>query len=355
MVGLMLFYQHLIEFIQNLEDLLVNTINHHIQNVILKEVVLNVIPITLIDAQYIIILFHILLKLKAAYHTNSLVLAVLYSARLINHLTNNGVLTLMILRIARLVKMVWCLVCLLAMMVIFRLQIQKHVLKLAKLDFMEILNTILDQEEQSVGTCQQKSSESYEDTIYVGSIGRLNTRDNSLIDGSINNYFNSIQDAIKKAYELGAPYQSAQITILLLDGTHAMVRYYPLDFYMPTNLDQFSKTTKIILQPANPDQQLTINYKLRDTFHFIVGAGLTIKNLIFDAIDSSIDMDTDINQQIYCSSNPSKQCCYIDSNGQLGGQPSCKFIKEPYLFYIFIVLVLSYALLLKEQTSLISI
>ncbi|CDW89057.1 UNKNOWN [Stylonychia lemnae] len=147
----------------------------------------------------------------------------------------------------------------------------------------------LNNREQSVGTCLQKSLESYEDTIYVGSVGRLNSRDSSLIDGTINNYFNSIQDAIKKAYELGAPYQSAQITILLLDGSHAMI---------------------------------TINYKLRDTFHFLVGAGLTIKNLIFDAIDSSLDLETDINQSIFCAQNPSQQCCYIDSNGNLAGQPS---------------------------------
>ena len=39
---------------------------------------------------------------------------------------------------------------------------------------------------------------------------------------------------------------------------------------------------------------MTVLYKLRDTWSFIVGGGLTINNVIFDAIDSSIDFFDDI-------------------------------------------------------------
>lgn len=48
---------------------------------------------------------------------------------------------------------------------------------------------------------------------------------------------NSIQDAISRAYEIGAPYSSGTITIKLLPGLHAMVRYQTVDYYMPTKYD----------------------------------------------------------------------------------------------------------------------
>ena len=39
---------------------------------------------------------------------------------------------------------------------------------------------------------------------------------------------------------------------------------------------------------------VTINYKAADKFRFLVGAGLTLKNLIFNAIDSVIHPDLDV-------------------------------------------------------------
>ncbi|CDW75588.1 UNKNOWN [Stylonychia lemnae] len=182
----------------------------------------------------------------------------------------------------------------------------------------------LTDSKQQVGQCISKNSDSLTAEIFVGSPGIQNNRPSDEIDGTINNYFNSIQDAIKKAYELGAPYSSAEITISLLFGVHAMVRYNPEDLYMPKMLDQYSRTTKIILQPADDDLQLTIYYKLRDSFHFLVGAGLTIRNLIFEAIDSILDLELDYSSNSKCAQNQFINCCFFDDNGNLAGQPACR-------------------------------
>lgn len=44
-------------------------------------------------------------------------------------------------------------------------------------------------------------------------------------------------DALTKAYELGAPYSTASITILLKSGTHYMLRS-TYGYYMPTKSDK---------------------------------------------------------------------------------------------------------------------
>lgn len=109
---------------------------------------------------------------------------------------------------------------------------------------------------------------------------------------------NSIQEAIARAYEIGAPYSSAVISIYLLPGTHFMSRQYPTDFYMPQKYDQNSQTTKIILDAYDSWTEMVVNYKLRDSFKFYVGAGLTIHNIRFNAIDSSLDLVTDISSGV---------------------------------------------------------
>ena len=50
------------------------------------------------------------------------------------------------------------------------------------------------------------------------------TNDVQSITGTLANPFDSIYDAIIKAYELGAPYIKATVTIKLLEGTHSMLR-----------------------------------------------------------------------------------------------------------------------------------
>ena len=52
----------------------------------------------------------------------------------------------------------------------------------------------------------------------------------------------------------------------------------------------------------------SVFYKLRDTFVFNVGAGLTIRNVIFDATDSSIkNYGDDLN----CTNANDKLCCQL--------------------------------------------
>lgn len=97
------------------------------------------------------------------------------------------------------------------------------------------------------------------------------------------NAFFSLDDAIAKAYELGAPYNSATINIYLVDGTGGSKGIHYLRpitnserKYIPANYDN-TQTTKIIISPnAGSTNPPTIIYKMRDKFTFPVGAGLTI-------------------------------------------------------------------------------
>lgn len=80
---------------------------------------------------------------------------------------------------------------------------------------------------------------------------------NSFVEqGHSYNLLQTIQDAIAYAYALGAPYTSASITILLRDTTtatpfHSMVRYNPVDFYIPQVYDSWSQTTKITIDTVS--------------------------------------------------------------------------------------------------------
>ena len=42
---------------------------------------------------------------------------------------------------------------------------------------------------------------------------------------------------------------------------------------------------------------------MRDSYNFLVGGGLTLRNLNFDAIDSSLDIETDLANDGACMSN----------------------------------------------------
>lgn len=79
-----------------------------------------------------------------------------------------------------------------------------------------------------------------------------------------------------------------------------MARAFPQNFYTPLAYDDWSQHIFITLNTESNALQ-TVLYKLRDTFKFKVGAGLTIKNIIFDATDSSIDLATDFSIQLNCS------------------------------------------------------
>ena len=82
-------------------------------------------------------------------------------------------------------------------------------------------------------------------------------------------------------------------------------------------MDSFDSSTEIV-----------VNYKLRDSFKFHVGAGLTIKSIRFNAIDSSLDLVSDISNNFnYARKTNANQCTF--SNGVLGGGGSCTFRTQP--------------------------
>lgn len=61
-------------------------------------------------------------------------------------------------------------------------------------------------------------------------------------------------------------------------------------YYLPTASDKYHQSTKIIIE-SNDGSLITINYKAADKFRFLVGAGLTLRNIVFEAIDSVINPD----------------------------------------------------------------
>ena len=57
--------------------------------------------------------------------------------------------------------------------------------------------------------------------------------------GTIDDPYDNLMDAIKRAFEIAAPYKSASIQILLFPGIHYLVRGYQ-PFYLPINIDEKS-------------------------------------------------------------------------------------------------------------------
>jgi hypothetical protein len=88
-------------------------------------------------------------------------------------------------------------------------------------------------------------------------------------------------NALTRAYELGAPYVSSTVRILVMKPSgseyHVLRPYKPAEFpYIPSAYDD-SQSTKIIIEPNTGAGVQTIYYKHRDKFQFKVGAGLTIR------------------------------------------------------------------------------
>lgn len=63
---------------------------------------------------------------------------------------------------------------------------------------------------------------------------------------------------------------------------------------------------------------VTVNYKMADKFRFYVGAGLTMNNLAFNAIDSLILPSYDVSSCLTTSG----LCCTV-SGSSLSGSASC--------------------------------
>lgn len=105
---------------------------------------------------------------------------------------------------------------------------------------------------------------------------------------------NTIEDAIERAMEMTASYEGGEITIVLKQGVHSMLRD-TRDFYIASNVDKWTKNLKMTIKSEFSSQKSTVLFKKRDTFKFKVGAGLTIENVIFDAVDSVIVPEVDTN------------------------------------------------------------
>ena len=102
------------------------------------------------------------------------------------------------------------------------------------------------------GVCTLKSSVSSPSyTLYVNNVNYVNAKSAQAITGtSLTDSFNTLQDGMAKAYELGAPYTSATITIILIEGgDHALVRKSPTFNALPytQTASDDSQTTKIVI------------------------------------------------------------------------------------------------------------
>lgn len=96
----------------------------------------------------------------------------------------------------------------------------------------------------SYGTCTAKSGSDHTLTLYVQAT--TNSANIQSVTGASNNAFDNLYDAITKAYEIGAQYTSATVTIKLYGGTHSMLRTN-YGFYVPTKSDKYHQTTKIVI------------------------------------------------------------------------------------------------------------
>ncbi|CDW87963.1 UNKNOWN [Stylonychia lemnae] len=162
------------------------------------------------------------------------------------------------------------------------------------------------------GQCLKKAGQ-FAGNLHVQSIFS-ELQEEIIEDGSVDYPFRSLITAINRAYELGAPFEQATITILLFSNqTHSMMRY-DTKLRLNEQIDRNSQSTKIIIDSIDQVPVL-VNYKLRDKYHFNVGGGLTIRNIEFDAIDSILDEregnidSTLIGSNDYsCLQNPIKKC-----------------------------------------------
>ena len=92
---------------------------------------------------------------------------------------------------------------------------------------------------------------------------------------------------------------------------------------MPLRSDKNHQTTQIIVNTES-GSQVTLNYKIGDKFRFLVSAGLTLKNLIINAVDSTIHPDFDVSN---CLTSLGV-CCTVSGTTLIGAE-SCKQVRIP--------------------------
>ncbi|CDW89500.1 UNKNOWN [Stylonychia lemnae] len=192
--------------------------------------------------------------------------------------------------------------------------------------------------QKTTGICILKSGTS-ELVLYVDSVIGMKTTD-QITGLNLDDPFYSIQSAIIKAYEYGSEYENAIVNIMLIPGkVHSMLRYDE-KIILPQKYDQNSQSTKIIIDTLD-GTQVKVLYKLRDKYTFLVGGGLELRNIVFDATDSILDprftsLDTSLlNSNDYtCLKDPFNNCCQISKDLSSGkyttsGPEFCQFQIQP--------------------------
>ena len=154
----------------------------------------------------------------------------------------------------------------------------------------------------NIGQCVQKVSQNTTITLFVGTNTEVHDA-----DGSYEKPFQHIVKALNYAAQAAASYNFATINIYLLNMEHIMSRNTELFEFMSTTIDTASIQKSITIQPAfcgetigghsftardidwiDASRYLTVAYQLGNEFAFEVPTMLTIRNIIFDALDSSI-------------------------------------------------------------------
>lgn len=167
-----------------------------------------------------------------------------------------------------------------------------------------------------LGTCIVKSSSPTTINVFVTPESAA-----ANADGSYERPFGSITQALAVSNENAAPYHSAEINIYLLKGDHYMTRGSNFDVY---NKDDYSQNKDVLIQPAfwgqtfgghhfadtdtdciSSTEKTTVYYKMGNEFEFVVPKSLSIKSVIFDALDSTIDPISS------CLRNK-QQCCVLE-------------------------------------------
>ncbi|CDW74982.1 UNKNOWN [Stylonychia lemnae] len=149
------------------------------------------------------------------------------------------------------------------------------------------------------------------------------------------------------AYEIGAPFQNAEITIKLFPGKTHQIERFDSNIYLPRYYDQISNSIKITIDSLD-GQTVKVLHKMRDQFKMLVGGGLTIRNIEFDATDSIIDSQLLISpsqllsSEFQCLLNNKINCCNIQFNEDspiIIGQSYCQFQEFSNFYYDFTSLI----------------
>jgi hypothetical protein len=141
-------------------------------------------------------------------------------------------------------------------------------------------------------------------------------------DGSYGSPFGHIVKALEYANDRVADMQgNPNINIYLLGGdNHFMTNNIEHYNYDLTKSDKASNNQNIVIQPAFCDQilgghsfttgdadciastdKITVYYKMANSFYFVVPNSLTVKNILFDALDSTIaPTDSCLNENTIC-------------------------------------------------------